>query len=209
LGHALNKPDLEAKGAVKQVQGETEQAIGETKKMMDEKEKERKKFEEEREKAFRDARRHDNLVYTVEERNHWDREYMANHGVTPLVVVDPAVRTGPSEPAVPLAYPGHHNPHHLETVVVVNNTLGPEYRVNPQTGIAIKTDTDVVHTFYDQPLGPHHSVETTVAHPVVGTTVVDGVYVENSHPATVISTGEHDVQVGNMHQRTGKIQVGL
>jgi hypothetical protein len=61
--------------------------------------------------------------------------------------------------------------------------------LNPATGIAIKTDKNVIHDFHDEVLGPRHSVETYVEHPVVGTTVVDEVYVDNTHPATVASTG--------------------
>ena len=74
--------------------------------------------------------------------------------------------------------------------------------MNPATGIAIQTET-AVFTKDGKASAVQHK---TVDHPVVGTTVVDGVYVDNTHPATVVSTGAHDVQVGKMHERNGKMQ---
>jgi uncharacterized protein YjbJ (UPF0337 family) len=202
LGHVLHKQDLEAKGAAKQLQGETEQEIAERKKKLVEKKK-KKKTRKCNKQNVKKLPEHANSSDETIDKERWSRE--AKPEMTPLVVIDPPVRIGP-EPDLSIGYPGVHNsPLDPKAVVVVNKAISPHYRVNPATGIAIPTQATVVHTFSDKESGARF-METLVTHPVVGTTVVDGVYVDNSHPATVVSSGKHDVIVGSLHQCTGKVQ---
>ena len=161
--------------------------------------RERQEYEHAREADF--LRANGARELTALERQEWDAEHLAEYRrrsnnpgfMTPLATITPAVHTGAAKSAATTT--SKANVHHTKHGVVTVGESRPgeaEYRVNPATGIAIQTET-AVFTKDGKGSAVQHK---TVDHPVVGTTVVDGVYVDNTHPATVVSTGAHDVQVG-------------
>ena len=257
IGCALNKPELEAKGQAKQVQGMAEQAIGESKSLADQ----RAKDDEKERKIFLDAREceyqriYGSFALSELDRGHWNTGYLMWYRRTHpefyfsgrLLVSEierrqwldnfelDCQRYEAEEQRRRLVYQqlrdadflrtygnrtlttdersclendhlvvyrvAQKNPGFMVPFVVINSPVAsdtynrasePEYRVNPATGIAIETEP--------------HMLTKDGKHPVVGTMAADRMYVNNAHPATVTSTGSHDVQVGKMHERNGKIQ---
>ena len=219
IGRALNKPEMEASGQAKQVQGMAEQAIGESKSMAEKRAKEDEKLREEREKErknFLEAREREyqriygSVALSELDRQHWNTGYLVwyRRAYPDFCFSDRSLmseierqqwldnfelerqRYEAEEQRRRLAYQQSRDADFLRTYG--NRVLTADERAG--------LENDHLVTYRKAQKNPGFMVPLTVIDLSVARETHSG------NPRTAASTGSHDVQVGKMHERNGKIQ---